>query len=259
MRTTRNLGFDVVRIAAVDGMTLPVGEIEHNRRKRRRPELPISRADIGCFLSHRETWRRIAEGQDRWAFIAEDDIHFAHGAERFFSSDEWIPDDADVVKAETFFRPVRCTIWNNPRAFRHSLKVLLSTHWGAGGYFINRECAKNLLKWTEDVYDLPDNILFDERLEFFSRLHVYQIDPAICAQDNMIISTNQVGLGSVRIEANIEEGVEERRTGTQRQRSHLGELTRVIARPFEHFWRHKKLLLAGQWVKTISFGNQRAN
>ncbi|MCY6381997.1 glycosyltransferase family 25 protein [Hoeflea prorocentri] len=258
MRSTKDLNLDVVRIAGVDGSALADRELEDNRRKRRRPGVTLGRADIGCFLSHREAWRRVAEGQDRWAFIAEDDIHFAPGAERFFSSDNWIPVDADIIKAETVFNPTRITIRNNPRAFGHLLRSLLSSHWGAGGYFINAQCAANLVRWTEDVCDLPDNVLFDDSLEFFSRLRIYQIDPAICIQDNLINSTGKVGLGSVRIDANIEEGVTKQPVNTHKKRTVFASLLRVVARPFEHVWRQKKLLIAGQWIKIISFDNQRA-
>ncbi len=255
MGATKDLGLDIVRVSAFDGRTLSMEESAEIISKRRGHGAMIGRADIGCFLSHRETWRQIAAGNDPWAFVAEDDVHLATSARRFLESYDWIPEGADIIKAETWLTPVRVTLWNNPRVSNHTLRVLHSTHFGAAGYFISSRCAANILQWTENAWGIADCILFDDRVEFFRRFKIYQIDPAICIQDFNVKSTRRVGFESVRIEANIKDGVQKRIIPDERKRSKLSHLFRIVARPFEHFWRHKAFLLKGQWVKTISFEN----
>lgn len=49
---------------------------------------------IGCFYSHIEIWKRIADGEDRGGFIFEDDALFSKRAQ----NDNWIPEDVDVCK-----------------------------------------------------------------------------------------------------------------------------------------------------------------
>ena len=70
-----NIPFE--RIDAVDGRVLPDAEIvcvydtDANRRRARHP---LVRSEIGCYLSHIEFWRRIADGPSGGGFVFEDDF-----------------------------------------------------------------------------------------------------------------------------------------------------------------------------------------
>jgi glycosyl transferase family 25 len=63
-------------IAAVDGALLSPQEVDQvstQRRFRPRYPFPLTRTEVGVFLSHRAAWRRIVEEDLDFAFIFEDD------------------------------------------------------------------------------------------------------------------------------------------------------------------------------------------
>lgn len=65
------------RIDAVNGWKLSAEEIARvydNRRNATHGFQPLIPAEIGCYLSHIEAWRRIAEGDADGGFIFEDDF-----------------------------------------------------------------------------------------------------------------------------------------------------------------------------------------
>jgi glycosyl transferase family 25 len=63
-------------LAAVDGALLTQSEVDQAYARRRfRPHypFPLTRTEVGVFLSHRLAWRRIVEDDLDFAFIFEDD------------------------------------------------------------------------------------------------------------------------------------------------------------------------------------------
>jgi glycosyl transferase, family 25 len=63
-------------LAAVDGAYLTPQEVDQVYARRRfRPHypFPLTRTEVGVFLSHRAAWRRILDGALDFAFIFEDD------------------------------------------------------------------------------------------------------------------------------------------------------------------------------------------
>jgi glycosyl transferase family 25 len=63
-------------LAAVDGARLSADEVEQAYARRRfRPTypFPLTRTEVGVFLSHRAAWRRIVDDALDFAFIFEDD------------------------------------------------------------------------------------------------------------------------------------------------------------------------------------------
>jgi glycosyl transferase, family 25 len=63
-------------LAAVDGARLTPQEVDQAFARRRfRPTypFPLTRTEVGVFLSHRAAWRRIVDDALDFAFIFEDD------------------------------------------------------------------------------------------------------------------------------------------------------------------------------------------
>jgi glycosyl transferase family 25 len=63
-------------LAAVDGARLSAAEVDQaSARRRFRPTypFPLTRTEVGVFLSHRAAWRRIVDDALDFAFIFEDD------------------------------------------------------------------------------------------------------------------------------------------------------------------------------------------
>lgn len=70
-------GLPFERIEAVNGWTLPdeqVARVYDAATNRRRGRRPLIRPEIGCYLSHIEAWRAIADGPAPGGFIFEDDF-----------------------------------------------------------------------------------------------------------------------------------------------------------------------------------------
>lgn len=176
------LGLDLVRVPAVDGRELPAAELDHWRQLSEGNKV-LSPGEIGCFLSHRKAWEAVLAGNEKWAFIAEDDIHFSRNAAAFLADDSWIPAQAGLIKAETDLRRHEFSPTSWPTPFGHELRRLKSNHLGTGGYFLTREAAARMLTFTERKCEAIDGLLFATRYMQEHQLEVLQIIPAICIQD----------------------------------------------------------------------------
>ncbi|MDF1777801.1 MAG: glycosyltransferase family 25 protein [Rhizobiaceae bacterium] len=185
LESTAKLNLDIIRVVAIDGNRLPASEIA-SLQSLRSGYFDVAKGEIGCFLSHRNVWQFISDGDEEWSFVAEDDIHFSGGCGKFFDNDNWLPTDADLVKAETTLKVVDISYIKKVRVFGRGVGRLNSHHGGSGGYFLSKKTAKRLLKMTEFMCDPVDQVLFNPELGVSNGLNTYQIDPALCIQDSMI-------------------------------------------------------------------------
>jgi len=96
-----SLGMEFARTPAVDGRLLSVEERQRWLSDEETP-FQLTAGEIGCFLSHRKCWEAAAAGSESHVAIFEDDVHLGKNAAEILSRTDWIPDDADVVKIETF-------------------------------------------------------------------------------------------------------------------------------------------------------------
>lgn len=217
MQQARTLGLDLVRVAAIDGRQLPTEELDRWRALSEGNKI-LSPAEVGCFLSHRKAWEMVCAGDEEWAFIAEDDVHFSQNAAAFLSGDGWVPAQTDIVKAETNLRQHEFSpaSWPAPRG--HELRLLKSTHLNAGGYLLTRDAAARMLAFTEQKCEAVDGLLFAKEYMQEHRLKVLQIIPAICIQDGYINEHAATSpLGSVINEERIESrSITKKRTLTRK-------------------------------------------
>lgn len=168
------MGIEYERIAAVDGRTSPAVNTLNARR--------LSPAEKGCLLSHREAWRRIAEGQEAYAAVLEDDIMAAPDLAEFLDASRWLASGMDIIKLETTGRPVVVGHQTVLEAGRRKVVALMSAHMGSAAYIIARDAARRLLA-TPDATRWPvDDLLFDPRFTRKAELSVFQVTPAPCAQ-----------------------------------------------------------------------------
>jgi glycosyl transferase family 25 len=175
------LGLVYERVPAVDGNCISKNDADELSRTNV-GGFPWEKGAMGCFLSHRKVWKMIIEREEEWTFISEDDIHLSE-VKHFFSQRDWIPNDADLIKAETMRTRVVVSKALDIDIPGHRLRRLESTHLGTGGYFIKRKTAKLLYEATRQLSGPIDHVMFDSSLEVFGKITVYQVDPAICVQD----------------------------------------------------------------------------
>lgn len=143
--------------------------------------LPMSAAGFACFASHRLAWHRLVESGDSHGIIMEDDLNLAPGIGRLMGTD-WIPGDADIVRFETW--GTRCHVARDATATVDGRAVsrLLSTHIGGGCYVLSRAAAERLLALTQVYRDPVDEMLFNDRLDYFHTAVIYQVTPAPAVQ-----------------------------------------------------------------------------
>lgn len=181
----RRLGLTFERVSGVDGNLISSEEKESLKRNSSQTLL-WGESAMGCFLSHRAVWKLVSERNLDWAFIAEDDLCIAK-TDPFFQNTDWIPRDAHVVKAETFRQRVRASEQCGNKVSGSILRKLETVHFGCAGYFISAACAEYLLEATKTKCDPVDHIMFDPFLKVSTGIALYQLDPAICIQNHLLI------------------------------------------------------------------------
>ncbi|MHA1547700.1 MAG: glycosyltransferase family 25 protein [Alphaproteobacteria bacterium] len=164
-------GIEFERLAATNGSSLED------------PGPVMTRGEVGCFLSHRRAWEKIAGDTDRYAAVFEDDIHIAPALAEYLSRIDWIPDDADIIKLETALRPVCADREGRPALGDNRLVRLRSTHYRTGGYIIKAETAAALCRSHQSPQCTVDLVLFAIDIGVASDLRIYQVEPALCIQD----------------------------------------------------------------------------
>lgn len=214
------LGLEVTRVNAVVGRELPTETLERLKDSIQ-SGTPLGPSEIGCFLSHRRAWEQVLASGAEWAFVAEDDLHLADGAAAYFRSSGWIPQDAELIKAETTFRRCHMQREGAPAPDGRVLRQVLSLHGGAGGYFIARKAAQDALDLTRDICEPADHVLFNPEFGFFNDHRTYQIDPAIAVQD-LLRRENKAGF--------LQSGLAIERRAQAKPKA--GKIAREIARPF---------------------------
>lgn len=163
--TLSRQGVTFERVEAVNGWRLTDGEVEQvydaasNRRCARRPLLL---AEIGCYLSHVETWRRIASGSSPGGNVFEDDLEARDGIASvldLLARDE--TGDWDMVKLFAF-DPSPRIVHRRPLDPQHDLAVPYRVPNCMIGYVITREAAARLAERA-----LPFFRAVDEDQKFF--------------------------------------------------------------------------------------------
>ncbi len=183
---------EMVRVEAVDAKDLSEEEMDR-LRSISSGRSSLSGPELACFLSHRKVWGIIASGEEPWAFVAEDDIHLSARFHIFLENSDWIPEGVDVVKAETVLTRQEVSRRKFGDHFGHHLHNIYSYHFGAAGYFISKSTSKRLLKYTENICEPVDELIFSPTIGLLRDLCVMQIIPAICIQDNYL---NKAPLGN---------------------------------------------------------------
>ncbi|MEI9426762.1 glycosyltransferase family 25 protein [Mesorhizobium sp. Cs1299R1N3] len=176
------LGFE--RVAAIDARDHPdlMLQRQHPLYAVRR----LSGSEIACLHSHRACWTIIAQDDAPYGAIFEDDIVFSAKAGALLADTSWIPADADVVKLETFFHTTVIQRERFSVGGGFSLFRLRKNHIGTGGYLLSRQMARALLEATADVNVAVDSLIFDPAFATSSGKTIYQLVPALCAQEQFV-------------------------------------------------------------------------
>ena len=155
-------------------------------RASRKTSLRLTDAEIACLLSHRTCWSIVAEGDDAYGAVFEDDIVFSAKAGALLADAGWIPPNADIVKLESFFKKTTVARKHGAAGHGFSTARLYGIHLGTAGYILSRQAARYLIEATENIGVPVDQVMFNPGLATSSSMTIYQLVPALCAQDQFL-------------------------------------------------------------------------
>lgn len=182
--TAGRLGIETIRVPAVDGQSISDDELSGMPDfAYRHVERPLTRGEIGCLRSHTKVWEQVANADEEWALVIEDDVHLSDAIPDFLATTDWIPADADIIKAETNLTRQTLSYAVSGKAFGSEVRALLSDHDSSGAYFISRKACLALLADKSANIAPVDMVLFQLAGDRYHALNVFQIVPAIAIQD----------------------------------------------------------------------------
>ncbi|MER8628884.1 glycosyltransferase family 25 protein [Mesorhizobium opportunistum] len=176
------IGIGFERIAGIDAQDHPnlVLQPQHAIHAIR----PLAGSEIACLHSHRACWTIIAQDDAPYGAVFEDDMVFSGRAGALLGDTSWVPAGADVVKLETFFSRTVIQRRRAPAGHGFSTVRLRKGHPGAGGYLLSRQMARAFLEATAQVNIAVDDLIFNPAMS--AGRNIYQLVPALCAQDQFV-------------------------------------------------------------------------
>ena len=189
------LGVRFERISAVDGFSLNPSSIKNTIIQGHRAECRLSATELGCFLSHREAWKRISSSSEEFGVVLEDDILLSSKVQLFLNDFSWIPRRTVLIRLETTRKRERLrkrqecgTIHDIPYTL-HEFKG----SYGSGAYILHKEMARWLIKNTKKICRTVDMELIRPDLFRNSQpscnggVYRFQLVPALAIQQHCTI------------------------------------------------------------------------
>lgn len=191
--TANDIHFE--RIAAVDGKTLTINALQDAVASSFQFQ-PINTAEIGLFMSHKAAWQKLVDSRQPHAAIFEDDAMLSPSIKHVFDCIDADQPVFDIIKLETTLRQVVCERRLTPLSSDFMLQKLLSWHGGTAGYIISSTCARKMLSRMEKLADPVDQVLFNPMSNVSSSLQIFQVNPAVCIQKDMLADSSDSRFGS---------------------------------------------------------------
>ncbi|MDR3437743.1 glycosyltransferase family 25 protein [Telmatospirillum sp.] len=188
------LPFD--RFTAIDGLAVSEPYVLPTLRDYGRK---MTKGELGCLLSHRAIWQRIADGPDPHVMVLEDDVTISDRLPAFLSGfEQWIGHTRsfDIVKLETMEADVSLDACSTSVLSGIELHRLRSTHFGSAGYILSRRAAKRLARGTASL-DIVTDCIFDKYFAARLGLVVLQAIPALVVQEAVLRGPNVGALASI--------------------------------------------------------------
>lgn len=205
------IGIEFERGAAIDARGRS-DLVEAPMRLNPLTQLRLTSTEIACFLSHKACWAKIADGDDAYGAVFEDDVVFSDNAGAMLADPSWIPADAKIVKLETFFKKTRLAWRRSQAGHGYSTSRLHGVHVGAAGYILSRQAARDLIAGTAELGSPVDQILFNPRFAPSPGKAIYQLIPALCAQERFL---QTAGLPSLLLEERRDQWLASTQSGSR--------------------------------------------
>lgn len=229
----KDLDLSFERVEAIDAELLVKSEAKKYSRDNDLYELSL--AEAACFLSHRACWKLIAEGEDGYSAVFEDDVLLSKKSCMYLKNNKWVPSDVDIIKIETYGDITCLYRWNYKKINNGSLVRLGDFHTGAAGYILSKKMATFLLSMSENSMPCAvDHFIFDPRWKVMQTQIVYQLIPAICVQSDRLSAPEQLFGTTITERSKII------RPPLKKELNALSKIKRELFRPFLKVIRYLK-------------------
>jgi glycosyl transferase family 25 len=153
-------GLEFERVSAVNGAALSNDEINRHydaNANRNRYFRPLSRGEIGCYLSHRKCWQTLLESSSQYCIVLEDDVEIIGDVSRAISDIENSCKTWDVVKLSTYKRQTKAAAYEKQISQDFSLVIHKKPVTGCPATLYSRAGATQLLKHSERFFRPVDS------------------------------------------------------------------------------------------------------
>jgi len=160
MQSFEPLGFDIVRIPAVDGSELALPHPDYDdRRYRLYHGKQTSIGTVGCYFSHIKALRQFLESKEETALICEDDVSAKPELPQVLDEVLALHKHWDLLRLNCLHVPTHIQVRQLNLGYRLSVPV----YWtgGAGAYLVNRKAAENIIACSLPMY-LPYDHAFEQ-------------------------------------------------------------------------------------------------
>lgn len=160
----------------------------------------LSDGEKACFLSHLCLWKKCIDKKLDYIAVFEDDVYLGKDANSFFMDHNWLNNNQfDFIKTETFLQERKLAFNSIDLPNNRKIRELKEPHLGTAGYIISQKAAISLLNYVKSFPEeklLPiDHMMFEQYLYYKSSSPIYQMIPAIVAQE-FILYPNQNNMPS---------------------------------------------------------------
>jgi glycosyl transferase family 25 len=195
------LGLCFERINAVDGRTFSDQSFQDFQSLRPKNNTPWRRGQMGCFLSHFHVWELVANGEEDYCAIFEDDIHISQDLKLILNDLQSIPTTTDIIRLETSTNRVLLNTSLFITGGKRKAYKVQSTTWCTGSYILSKEAAKKLIAVPDKFHHLSDIFLFNFEVSKIAReLETFQFNPAFCTQNKHLLDNSHQFTSNIEID-----------------------------------------------------------
>ena len=147
---------------------------------------PLSNGEIGCYLSHRAAWQKIADGDEPYGIVLEDDIAINGNLQLAIDTLEALPIDWQVIKLSAYQSRTRPIAFSHPIGNGFDLVIHNKPMTGCAASAITKAAAKKLLTQS-NTFGRPVDVDIQHFWE--SNVKVCSLMPYPVSQDMSYQST----------------------------------------------------------------------
>jgi glycosyl transferase family 25 len=211
-------GLDLPFFKAVFGAELPANALDKWVMPQG-PFGPQGHGDRACTASHFELMRAFLNTDADWLFAVEDDAKLSPELSLWLDDLSWIPDDADLVKIESWVDEHVILALNTAckQHLSRDITKLSTHHSGTAGFLIGRAHAARVVQLMGQVGVPIDHILFNPGISKLARKAViYQVQPSLVRQDtgsfgSDIVASRKVGASKRNLKSKLRRGLSDLR------------------------------------------------